>query len=99
MVSDISLLFYLISFYEKQSIFHKDDTFSILISSLGFPSDSDGKESACSAGDSGSIIGSGKSPGKGNGDPLQYSFLENSMHRGIWRATIYGVTNSWTQQS
>ena len=47
----------------------------------GFPGGSDGKESACNAGDSGSISGSGRSPGEGNGNPLQYSRLENPMDR------------------
>ena len=51
---------------------------------LGFPGDSDCKASACSAGDLGSIPGSGRSPGEGNGNPLQYSCLENSMSRGAW---------------
>ena len=49
-----------------------------------FPGDSDGKESAGNAGDRGSIPGSGRSPGEGNGYPLQYSCLENSMHRRAW---------------
>ena len=49
---------------------------------MGFPGGSDGKESACSAGDRGSISGSGKSPGEGNGEPFQYSCLENPMNRG-----------------
>ena len=44
-----------------------------------------------------SIPGSGRSPGEGNGNPLQHSYLENSMDRGAWRATVYGVTKSWTQ--
>ena len=48
----------------------------------GFPGDSDGKESACNAGDPGWIPGSGRSPGEGNGNSLQYSCLENSMDRG-----------------
>ena len=48
----------------------------------GFPGRSDSKESACNAGDTGSIPGSGRSPGEGNGNPLQYSCLENSMERG-----------------
>ena len=52
----------------------------------GFPGGSDGKESACSARDPDSIPGSGRSPGEGNGNPLQYSYLENSMDRGAWRA-------------
>ena len=47
---------------------------------------SDGKESACSAGDPGSILGSGRSPGEGKGNPLQYSHLENSMDRRTWWA-------------
>ena len=50
----------------------------------GFPSSSDGKESACNAGDPGSIPGSGRAPGEGNGYPLQYSCLENPMDRGAW---------------
>ena len=50
----------------------------------GFPGGSDGEESACNAGDLGLIPGSGRSPGVGNGNPLQYSFLENSMDRGAW---------------
>ena len=51
---------------------------------LGFPGGSDGKASACNAGDLGSIPGSGRSPGEGNGIPLQYSCLENSMDGGAW---------------
>ena len=58
----------------------------------GFPGGSDGKESACNAGDSGSIPGLGRSPGEGNGNPLQYSCLENPMDRGSWQATVHGVT-------
>ena len=62
-----------------------------------FPGGSDGKESACSAGDLGMIPGSGRSPGEGNGYPLQYSCLENSMERGAWWATVQGVTKSQTR--
>jgi len=51
---------------------------------LGFPGGSDGKASACSVGDLGSIPGLGRSPGEGNGNPLQYSCLENSMDWGAW---------------
>ena len=58
---------------------------------MGFPHSSVGKESACSAGDLGSIPGSGRSPGEGNGNPLQYSCLENPMDRGVWQATTHGV--------
>ena len=53
---------------------------------------SEGKESACSAVDQGSIPGSGRSPGEGNGNPLQYSCLENPMDRGAWWAMVHGVT-------
>ena len=64
---------------------------------LGLPGDSDCEESARNVGDPGSIPGSGRDPGKGNGNPLQYSCLENSMDIGAWRATVYGVTKSLTQ--
>ena len=57
---------------------------------------SDGKESACSAGDLGSIPGSRRSPGEGKGYPLQYSCLENRRDRGAWWATAHGVAKSWT---
>ena len=56
---------------------------------LGFPHSTVGKESACNVGDLGSIPGSGRSPGEGNGNPLQYSCLENPMDRGAWRATVH----------
>ena len=59
----------------------------------------DGKESACNAGDSGLSPGSGRSPGERNGNPLQYSCLENSMDRGAWQATAHGVTKSQTRLS
>ena len=59
---------------------------------MGFPHSSVGKESACSAGDLGSIPGSGRSSGEGNGNPLHYSCLENPMDRGAWQATVHGVT-------
>ena len=54
----------------------------------GFPGGLDDKESACNGADPGSIPGSGRSPGDGNGNPLQYSCLENAMARGAWQATI-----------
>ena len=57
---------------------------------LGFPSGSEGKESVCNAGDLGSISGSGRSPGEGNGYPLQYSCLENPMDRGAWQVQSVG---------
>ena len=58
----------------------------------GFPRDSVGKESACSAGDLGSIPRSGRSPGEGNGNPLQYFCLRNPMDRVAWWATVQWVT-------
>ena len=63
---------------------------------VGFPGDSDGKESACNAGVQGSIPGLGKYPGEGNGNPLQYPCLKNSMDRGTRQALVHGVTKSWT---
>ena len=65
--------------------------------SLGFPGGSDCKESTCSAGDQGSNPGLGRSPGEGNGCPLQYSCLKNPIDRGAWQATVHGVANSQTQ--
>ena len=61
---------------------------------LGFPGGSDGKESTCNAGDLGSIPRLGRSPGEGNGYPMQYSCLENSMDRGAWQTTVHRVTKS-----
>ena len=63
----------------------------------GFLGGSDGKESACNVGDLGLIPGLGRSPGEGNGYPLQYSGLENPMDREAWRAMVHGVTKSWTR--
>ena len=61
-----------------------------------FPGGSDGKESPYKEGDVGSIPGSGRSPGEENGNPLQYSCLENPMDRGAWRTTVHGVETSRT---
>ena len=58
---------------------------------MGFPGGSDGKASAYNAGDPGSIPGLGRSPGEGNGNPLQYPCLENSMAKGTWQAIVNGV--------
>ena len=66
--------------------------FSILVS--GFSGGSDAKESTCNMEDLGSIPGLGRIPGEGYGYPLQYSCLENSMDRGVWQATVHGVTKS-----
>ena len=60
----------------------------------GFPGGSDGKVSACNVADPGSTPGSGRSPGEGDGNPLQYSCLENSMDGGAWWAEVHEVTKS-----
>ena len=64
-----------------------------------FLNSSDGKETACNSGDKGWIPGLGRYPGEGNGKPLQYACLENSMDRGAWRATVHGVAKSQTRLS
>ena len=61
-----------------------------------FPGDSDGKESAHNVRDTGSLPGSGGAPGEGNGYPLQYSCLENSIDRGAWWGTVHGVAKIQT---
>ena len=61
-----------------------------------FPGGSDSKGSACNAGDSDLIPGLGRSPGEWHGNPLLYSWLENPMDRGAWRATVCGVSKSQT---
>ena len=67
--------------------------------SIDFPGGSDGKASAYNAGDPGLIPGLGRSPGEGNGNPLQYSCLENLIDRGAWWAAVHGVTKNWTKLS
>ena len=66
---------------------------------VGFPGGSDDKASVCNARDPGLIPGLGRSPGKGNGNPPQYSCPENPMDRGAWQATVLGVTKSRTRLS
>ena len=68
----------------------------VLIGILGFPGSSDSKAFACNVGDLGLIPQLGRSPGEGNGDPLQYSCMENSMDGGAWWPTVHGITKSWT---
>ena len=68
---------------------HKDLNSNIMI--LGFPYGSVIKNPPANAGDAGSIPGSGRCPGEGNGNPLQYSCLGNPMDRGAWEATVHGV--------
>ena len=70
---------------------------SILIG--GFPGGSDSRDSACNAGNLGLILRSGRSPGEGNDNPLQFSCLENPMDRGAWWLTVHGVAKSRTQLS
>ena len=65
-------------------VIKKNLSVHLLSGSLGFPGGSDGKASACNAGDLGSIPGLGRLPGEGNSNPLQYSCLENSMEEGAW---------------
>ena len=69
---------------------------------MGLPGGTVVKNPSANAGDardSGSIPGSGRSSGEGNGNPLQFSCLENPMDRGAWWATVHGVAKSWTQLS
>ena len=66
----------------------------LIVGYWGFTGGSDGKDSACNAGDLSSIPGLGRSPGEGNGNPLQNSCLKNSMKRGTWQATIHAVAKS-----
>ena len=68
----------------------RESALQVLKKLMGVPGGSDGKEFACNAGDPGSIPGSGRSPGEGNGNPLQYCCPENPMDRGAWRATVCG---------
>ena len=67
-----------------------------IICNSGLPGGSDGKACACNAGDLGLIPVSGRSPGERNGNPLQYSCLENPMNRGAWQVIVHGVTKSQT---
>ena len=73
---------------------HEKEGSPAICNNLEFPGGSDGKVSACNAGDLGSIPGSGRSYGEGNGNPLQCSCLENSVDGGAWWATVHGVAKS-----
>ena len=82
------------------NFYHYDKSFlSSAFCPMGFPSGSDGKESTCSAGDPGSIPGLGRYPGDGNGNPFQYSYLENSMDRSLTSCSPRGCkeldTTEW----
>ena len=74
-------------FVEKDGVFDKKN----LNFRLGFPGGSEGKASACNAGNPGLIPGSGRSPGGRHGNPLQYSHWENAMDREAWQFTVHGV--------
>jgi len=79
-----------------QSCRYSVGDFSSILSLAVFPDGSDSKESAHNAGDLGSIPGLGRFPCRGNGNPVQYSCLENSMDRRVWQATVHEVTKSQT---
>ena len=83
-----------IHFTTKQTLSFLKLSNILLCVYMGFPGDSDGKESGCSAGDLGSIPGLGRSLGKGNGNSLQYFCLDNSMDWGAWQATVHGTAKS-----
>ena len=72
---------------------------SLSVLAIGLPQWLSDKESTCNAGDvdEGLIPGSGRSPGGGHGNPIQYSCLENPVDRGAWLATVHRVTKSWTR--
>ena len=81
----------------KEMVMNKES--EVLGFGLGFPGGSEGKASACNAGDLGSIPGLGRSSGGGHGNPFQYSCLKKPMARGAWQAIVHGVTKSRTQLS
>ena len=85
--------------YPKVKINGRKGRFSLSPTMQGFTCGTDIKASACNVGDLGSIPGLGRSPGEVNGNPLQYSCLENSMDDGAWQATVHGITKSQTQLS
>ena len=94
-MADIFKFFHCQKSEKEMVIFFPVSAFNMmLIATRGFPSSSDGKESACNAGDPDLIPGSGRSPEEGNGNPLQYSCLENCMDGGAWWATFHGVAKS-----
>ena len=66
-------------------------SFRETVKDMDFPGGSEGKVSGCSAGDLGSMLGSGRSSGEGNGNPFQYSCLGNPMDRGAWLTTVHGM--------
>ena len=85
------------TYYPRKTL--RTENWVFIKNQKGFPGGLAVKNLPANTGDRGSIPGLGKSPGEGNGNQLQYSCLENPMDRGAWRATIHGVTESWTQVS
>ena len=86
------ILFYLLCSQVLSIIPFSVWNWKLVYPSVGFPSGSDSKESACNAGAPGLVPGVGRSPGEGNGYPFGYSCLENSMDRGGWRDWVQGIT-------
>ena len=80
--------------YQRGTSHPPSHYFYILLHGVDFPGGSDGKVSAYNVGDPGSIAGLAGYPGEGNGNPLQYSCLENPMDAGFWEATAHGVAKS-----
>ena len=81
------------------SVFFLIYIYSTLYKNRSFPGGSNGKESACNAGDMSLIPWSKIFPGEGNGNPLQYSCIENPMDGGAWQALVHGVAQSWKRWS
>ena len=92
----MTTIYYLTVFWTLVHSFEKLSKYIIAYYIQGFPGGSEGKASVCNAGDRGLIPGSGRSPEEGNGNPLQYSCLENPTDRGAWQATVHGVTKTFT---
>ena len=81
------------------TLYRRQGSLNKVYNVITFPGSSDCKESACNVGDPGSSPGLGRSSGEGNGNPLQYSCLDNPMDGGAWQATVHGVTKSQTRLS
>ena len=97
LTSTYSFTFFLSSFFNPEFPSGRWKDLNMRGQKLGFPNGSADKESACNAGDkgdAGSFSESGRSLGGGNGNPLQYSCLRNSMDRGVWRAVVQSITKS-----
>ena len=97
--SSKALILWHSAFFIVQLLFSRKFIILHVLSTSCFPGSLDGKASAYNAGDTGSIPGLGRSPGEGNGKPVQYSCLENPMDPGAWWATVHGVAKSRTRLS